>query len=105
MQRGEERREHPRKEAGCRVLVLSPQKAEASLADISRSGLRLAFERANRFQKGAELNVSFTLPGSDLKITSRLEVVRRQGAHELGLRFLRVSPEILAAIDAYVAQR
>lgn len=67
--------------------------------------MRLVFERAHRFQKGMELNVSFTLPDSTLKITSRLEVVRRQGAHEIGLRFLRVSPEILGAIDAYVAQR
>ncbi len=101
---GKDRREHPRAQAGCRVLVISPQKAEGALADISRSGMRLVFERAVRFEKGKELNVMFTLPGSTLKITSRLEVVRRNGAHELGLRFLRLSPEILTEIDAYIGR-
>ena len=102
---GHERREHPRAETSARVLILSPTKAEAALLDISRSGMRLTFERPVKFQKGQELNVSFTLPGSELKVTLRLEVVRRASSQEIGLRFLRLSPEILTEIDLYVGRR
>ncbi len=101
--RPENRRAHPRAETDATVRILSPQ-TEAVLVDISRSGMLLRFERATKFRKGDELNVAFVLPGSTMKINSRLEVVRRASAQELGLRFLRLSPETLGEIDSYVAR-
>jgi uncharacterized protein (TIGR02266 family) len=72
--------------------------------NLSRGGLRL--DHTIPLPQGTLVNLSFTLPGDSTPISVSGEIVSNAGPEDLrmGVKFVQVSADAQARIDAYLAR-
>jgi hypothetical protein len=72
--------------------------------NLSRGGLRL--DHTIPLPQGTVVNLTFTLPGDAVPVVVSGEIVSNAGPDDLlmGVKFVDVSPQALAQIDAYLAR-
>jgi hypothetical protein len=72
--------------------------------NLSRGGLRL--DHTIPLPQGTIVHLTFTLPGDAAPVAVSGEIVSNAGPDDLlmGVKFVDISPEALAKIDAYLAR-
>jgi hypothetical protein len=100
--RGEDRRSAARGRADFRVRITSPRATSGLAKDVSLAGMMIEVNRPPLIPVGKDVMLSFQLPGSKAKISTRGEVVRHVGHTGMGVKFIRLAVDETQAIAAYV---
>jgi hypothetical protein len=87
-----------------RFLGVAATVLRGEVVDVSTTGLCLSLDSS--LERGRELFLEFDLPGGRVDAVGEVRwVVEKAGRVELGIRFVRISAESLAAINATLAPR
>jgi uncharacterized protein (TIGR02266 family) len=105
------RRQHPRFAVQLEVGITSEHNFYAGFTEnLSRGGVFVATHQLKPV--GSSIELTITLPGSETPIRAKGEVRWLRSYNEqsdappgMGVRFLEVDPQALAAIDAFLRQR
>ena len=87
-----------------RFLGASTTVLRGDIVDVSATGVCLALE--SPLERGKELHLDFQLPTGRVEAVAEVRwSVEKSGAYEVGLRFVRISAESLAVIEAATAPK
>jgi hypothetical protein len=97
LRKKDERRKDARVAHAGRVrLAVGARTVWGEVRNLSISGLLVEIERGPLLRRGSELQVVFDV--GEFEVATRAEVIRHQGRTGMGLRFLRLDAEEMAAI-------
>ncbi len=95
-------RTNRRVQCQARFLGATSSVLRGDIIDVSPTGLCLSLDAA--LERGRELHLDFDLPTGRVEAVGQVRwVVEKNGRVELGIRFVRISSESQAVIEAHVA--
>jgi DNA-binding NarL/FixJ family response regulator len=85
------------------LLGGSQRKAEAQLINLSQGGLQVRAQAG--FDNKEASRISFALPGTDIGVHAQVEVAWSDNKGNLGIRFLKMAPEMKNTLRLWLAQQ
>jgi DNA-binding NarL/FixJ family response regulator len=85
------------------LLGGSQKKAKAQLINLSQGGLQVRAQAG--FDTKEASRISFALPGTDVGVQAQVEVAWSDNKGNVGIRFLKMAPEIKNTLRLWLAQQ